>query len=735
MKEALISSSVLILALLGLRFLFRRTVSRRVQYALWLLVLLRLLLPFSLGSLSWSVASAARAAGETEAGELASAAARLDVPRMSYSRAYEEVVAEYRAKDIDVASLGGSELDISVHRHMRSGVTVLGVLRYLWLGGMGVTALLLMRHNLRFARRLRRTRVLLEGAVSRYPVYLCDDIPSPCLFGLFRPAVYVTSAAARDQRTLGYVIAHEETHAKHLDQLWALLRCLCLAVWWFDPLVWLAARVSRADGELACDEGVLARLGEAERIPYGETLLALIPQGRGGSAALSATTMTAGKKQMLDRIRRIAEHKRPLVIALVAALLLAGAVCACTFAGAKKPDPSAPVVTAQPTGKAETTGAYESVDAYLDSLCKDMKEVTCPSADGGGEMTVPVLDTRVRYLTKLGELSGLAPEGALELYSYLIEVKPDAEEGSIALVGGMTAGEDGWYDLEGQGGNALVLLRYADGSCDVLHDRGNNDDMGGLYYYEESAEEMLYDWYVRANGLDRPLYTLDLLPPDGDGDHPAHRRDGDGWYIYIPVAAWSEVRGSGGVRWVSQYGTASTVGVRQATRAEAEAERPKSAPGEKFSYIEGEDGRLWLVYSQYVPENITDAPEIRREPELLDAMRASFTLIGAGGAEAPAAADLTDKLIAAVDRTFGAYMLPGTDYHISVEAGGRRDEYAVEAHNSSWSVEASEGYFLKTNYLWELLAEGTCTGSRRQARCCASGRSGTALRSLKGRTS
>ena len=62
MKEALISSSVLILALLALRFLFRRTISRRVQYALWLPVLLRLLLPFSLGSLSWSVASAARTA-------------------------------------------------------------------------------------------------------------------------------------------------------------------------------------------------------------------------------------------------------------------------------------------------------------------------------------------------------------------------------------------------------------------------------------------------------------------------------------------------------------------------------------------------------------------------------------------------------------------------------------------------------------------------------------------------
>ena len=353
MKDILISSSVLILAVLLLRFLFRKAISRRVQYALWLLVLLRLLIPVSLGGISWSVASAAQEARRTEVGELASAVSRLDVPRMSYGRAYDEVMAEYRAREIDVSTLGDSELDTSILLHMRSGITVLGVLRSIWYVGIAVTALLLLWQNLRFARFLRRTRVRLEGAESRYPVYLCDDIPSPCLFGLFQPSIYVTSAAAKDKRTLSYVIAHEETHGRQLDHLWALLRSLCLALWWFDPLVWLAAHFSRIDGELACDEGVLARLGEEARIPYGETLLALVPQGQKGNPMLAATTMTAGKKQMRDRIKRIAEHRRPLVIALIAALILAGVVCACTFAGAKKepepePTPLPPVQSATP---------------------------------------------------------------------------------------------------------------------------------------------------------------------------------------------------------------------------------------------------------------------------------------------------------------------------------------------------------------------------------------------------
>ena len=336
MKEVLITSSALILAVLLLRFLFRRSVSGRIRYALWLPVLLRLLLPVSFGSLSWSVAAAAQAAERTTAGELVSAVTELDVPRMSYERAYAEVTAENEARGTDAEELDDSELESRVYGRMRSGLAVKDVLRLLWYAGMGVAALLLLWRNLRFARLLRRTRVPLEGAESRYAVYLCDDVPSPCLFGLFRPAVYVTGAAAGDAGTLGRVIAHEETHARHLDPLWSLLRCLCLIVWWFDPLAWLAARCSRIDGELACDEGVLARLGEAERIPYGETLLALVPQKRSGDPLLSATTMTAGKRQMKDRIRRIAEHRRFPALALAAALTLAALLCAVTFSGGKQ---------------------------------------------------------------------------------------------------------------------------------------------------------------------------------------------------------------------------------------------------------------------------------------------------------------------------------------------------------------------------------------------------------------
>jgi len=335
MKEMLITSSVLILALLLLRFLFRSTISRRVQYALWLLVALRLLVPVSVGTSDWSVAVVTDQLPEREISDSILTVVGGDAPDLAV-REPDPSLPEAEQRELYQAyqKEWKDEVDRSKIETGGIPITVQSILHIVWYIGMAVMVLWFLAANLRFARKLRRTRVPLDGAESKYPVYLCDDIPSPCLFGLFRPAIYVTSAAAKNEDRLRFVIAHEETHARHLDPLWSLVRSVCLAVWWFNPLVGLAAYCSRADCELACDEGTIARLGDSERIPYGETLLALVPVRRGGNPMLAATTMTAGKRQMKERIRRIAEHKHPLAIALVAVLLLTGIVCAATFTGA-----------------------------------------------------------------------------------------------------------------------------------------------------------------------------------------------------------------------------------------------------------------------------------------------------------------------------------------------------------------------------------------------------------------
>ena len=712
MKEMLITSSVLILALLLLRFLFRSTISRRVQYALWLLVALRLLVPVSVGSSGWSVAVVADQLPEREISDSILTVAGGDAPDLAV-REPDPSLSEAEQRELYQAyqKEWKDEVDRSKIETGGIPITVQSILCIVWYIGMTVMALWFLAANLRFARSLRRTRVPLDGVESKHPVYICDDIPSPCLFGLFRPAIYVTSAAAKNEDRLRFVIAHEETHARHLDPLWSLARSVCLAVWWFNPLVWLAAYCSKADCELACDEGVLARLGETERVPYGETLLALVPVRRGGDPMLAATTMTAGKRQMKDRIQRIAEHKRPLAVALVAVLALTGIVCAATFTGARQSEPKptdfstggviqgtiigtitdiwdedgktllrvrgntedAVTLTLTNNTKIDTPdgkltvgqvvtacyelhygaegindykplisvviadeqliGAYANVEDYIDAVRAKLTSMTYYASDGSGEKSANVLDTRVALLKKDGELSGLAPDGKLELYNYKIETKIDVPLADVALAGGMYGAEDGWCDLDGQGGHSLVVLRYDDGSVDVLFDRPNNDDRGGLYYYEETAEEMLYDFYVRQYGLDLPLYTIDLMI-GGANNVPAHRVDGDGWYIYVPVRTWwYRADEDGTARWYSRYNIGSTISISEASREEMTAERPQLAAGQAERFVEAPDGRIWRVWTQYDPALLIRSDMTGLEPAVLDAMAESFTVIADSAAQ------------------------------------------------------------------------------------------------------
>lgn len=368
MKEILLTSSVLILALLILRRLFRKTISRRVQYALWGLVALRLLVPVSLPAMNHNVLTAAEPVQTQVVQRLERRALYVPVERAPLQQ-HPEARDEFPAADPQTAvSRTETAADSWVIATDTTAVryrplTTADLLRYVWYAGMAVMAIWFLTANLRFAARLRRSRTPYPVEGCRYPVYLAEGLPSPCLFGLLRPAVYLTPAAAESPETLRHVLAHETTHARHGDPLWSLLRCVCLAVYWFDPLVWVAAVVSRRDCELACDEGALKRLGETERIPYGQTLLRLIPVARRPeSPMLSATTMTAGKKELKDRITRIAENRRTVGLALLAAVAAAALVCAVTFTGAKK--------GSQPLTQEELAGYmldFNTADSWTDS--------------------------------------------------------------------------------------------------------------------------------------------------------------------------------------------------------------------------------------------------------------------------------------------------------------------------------------------------------------------------------
>lgn len=333
MREVLLTSSALILALLVLRQVFRKRISRRVQYSLWGLVLVRLLVPANLPAADFSVLSVsepARIQMEERLEEEPVYVLPVSTQEIARSSARPNVILPMEGRYSEVTQAEGQPAVLTKY-----AFTLEEALGLVWAAGMGCMGLWLAVSNLRFWHMLRKKRIPMELPECRYPVYLVEEgLVSPCLFGLFRSAVYLTPAAMESGEGLRHVLAHEETHGRHGDPLWSLLRSVCLAVYWFDPLVWWAAAAAREDCELACDESALRRLGEAERIPYGQTLLRLIPlQRSAGHVMLTATTMTSDKKRMKERIMRISENLKMKTAALCAALAVTAAVCAVTFTG------------------------------------------------------------------------------------------------------------------------------------------------------------------------------------------------------------------------------------------------------------------------------------------------------------------------------------------------------------------------------------------------------------------
>ena len=378
MTEFLISSSALILVIAALRCLPGNRISARLRYALWLLVLVRLLVPVSFFHSGVTVADAAAPVTER-------VVTLLEQPLSSPAAPPAEVApAAAPAPALDVPAAPARTLG--------------DLARTLWLTGIGIMGAWFLFVNVRMALLLRKNRrpYSTEGKPR---VYVAEGLPSPCLFGLFRPGIYLTERAAEAPDRARRIIAHEQTHYRHGDMVWALLRSVCLAVWWFDPMVWLAAVLSRRDGELACDEGTICALGEAERFDYGRTLMDMARVGvRPSDLLCGATTMTSGKSALRQRVERIARAPKTSAAAAVLSLLVAAGVAGCTFGGAaREADTSLPygadVFRWYYTRQAETDRRLDYSRMDLDAL----NDMAVPASQ-------PVIDTEELTIETAGAI-------------------------------------------------------------------------------------------------------------------------------------------------------------------------------------------------------------------------------------------------------------------------------------------------------------------------------------------
>ena len=306
MREIL-SLSALILAVLLVRAIFKNRVPKRMIYCLWLVVLLKLCLPGTL--LSLPVLPAEDAA----------------VPAQSAERPVQTApVIQRPAQTVTKPQTPAQQPVSPVQETAKPAAKPLAtaqILQIVWFGGSALLGLWLFGAWAVFTIRLHRDRRFL-GKRGGTCIYVSGAVKSPCLAGLI-PAVYLTQDVLQTDDT-ELILRHELTHLHHLDFLWSLCRTIAVIVYWWNPLIWLAAICSKRDAELACDEAVAAKLPERERLAYARAILAQAPRK---TAALSL----AGPP-VKERILFLTKKRRTSVLCVILALLLVASATGCSFA-------------------------------------------------------------------------------------------------------------------------------------------------------------------------------------------------------------------------------------------------------------------------------------------------------------------------------------------------------------------------------------------------------------------
>ena len=310
--EANIMASVAILLMIPLRKLLRKQLGNTAICFGWLLTAVRLLLPLSLPN-PW-----------------------IHEIRPPYvdDLLIRPIAGQVKIRVVDaIGDLGrifwqaGNRQAYKDLQHVAAGVDYNGtpaLLAWVCLAGCGLVLAWFLYKNVKFRKALRKNRIgeisgeqkemylrlCRERKVKPVPVFFADPVPGACLVGVVKP--YIILPVMTAPQDVKNVLTHEICHLKNRDHLWNILRLLCCAIHWFNPLVWIAASMSRTDCELRCDDRVTAPMDEQQRREYASVLVLAAARKNRPGIGVTATGMTMTGKRMKNRVVAILRNRKPI---------------------------------------------------------------------------------------------------------------------------------------------------------------------------------------------------------------------------------------------------------------------------------------------------------------------------------------------------------------------------------------------------------------------------------------
>ena len=290
------TGSVVILLVMLSRFLLKRA-PKIFSYALWSVVLFRLLCPVALTA-PVSVLNALEPEVQ-EASETTSVVYFLPA-EVRQASDFTFVPAE-KQSGTDSVQAGESE-----HPHL----DLMMAASYVWITGSGIMILYSVIQYIRLRGKL------VGAMVYRGNVYRADYIDTPFVMGIFSPKIYLPSDVPMNERK--YIIAHERHHIRRCDHIIKLLAYFALCIHWFNPLVWAAFILAGKDMEMSCDEAVIRKMGSQIRADYSASLLSLATHKK----IIAGMPLAFGEGDTKGRVMNMAKWKKPKLWVSVICLLL-----------------------------------------------------------------------------------------------------------------------------------------------------------------------------------------------------------------------------------------------------------------------------------------------------------------------------------------------------------------------------------------------------------------------------
>ncbi len=327
-----VSGTLLLLLTLGLKSLYKNQIGKRWQYYIWIIVVLRFLLPFTpdttiVGSLFQKFGTATI---EKEIPTIPNVPVSIN-PGSNVTEPIQtdldNITATVKHEPFDIyACLFFIWLVLALVLLVRKITIYQSFIQYIKAGNTEVSDIKILNLLSDCEEKLNiKTRVEL----SYNPL-----IASPMMIGFFRPKIVLPVGEMKD-KGLFYIFMHELIHYKQRDMFYKWLIQIVVCVHWFNPFVYLLEKEVNKSCELSCDEKVISILDDKARREYGNTLFSFLKSNNLYKSSLASVTLTEGAEQLKERLGAIMNfRKRPKWVIFISLLFTAILICGFTVLGA-----------------------------------------------------------------------------------------------------------------------------------------------------------------------------------------------------------------------------------------------------------------------------------------------------------------------------------------------------------------------------------------------------------------